>query len=152
MRLREREYALLHYRQQWLVYKGITAGFLAHTALKYLLEFEDISYYLQYNARNEFFQSNIFRPNVECMDKQCLENQKYVKENGISYIKARENLIKAKKAEKNKVRIGVVDEKMKKWNIDIIEDSEARQEFEVINAKERDEMSMEQLIAQMKQL
>lgn len=34
---------------------SMTAGFLAHTALKYLLEFEEISYYLQYNAKNEYF-------------------------------------------------------------------------------------------------
>lgn len=53
---------------------AITAAFLAHTSLKYLLEFEDISYYLQYNARSEFFSNNIFRPNPDCLDKCCQKN------------------------------------------------------------------------------
>lgn len=125
---------------------------MAHTALKYLLTFEDISYYLQYNARNEFFQTSIFKPNIECMDKLCIKNQQRVSEQGIDTIKAREEFIKARKAERNKNFKPFDDEEMKKWDISIVDDSEARHETVVIDSKERDELTMEQLMAQMKQL
>jgi len=36
---------------------GITAGFLVQNALKYLLEFGDVSFCLCYNARSDFFSN-----------------------------------------------------------------------------------------------
>ena len=58
---------------------GITAGFIAQTVLKLLLRFEEVSYYLSYNSRVEFFSKSKFFPNPECIDKNCLKNQEYMK-------------------------------------------------------------------------
>ena len=54
---------------------GITAGFMAHTAMKLLLEFEYVQPYLQYNARSETFSGNALCPNPECKDKNCVSLQ-----------------------------------------------------------------------------
>ena len=97
---------------------SMTAGFLAHTALKFLLEFEDISYYLQYNARNEFFQNNLFIPNPQCIDPLCQHNQKWVLDNNIDTIKHRkEKILKKKKSQIFE------KEDFSEWGIEIIEDS-----------------------------
>ena len=85
------------------------------------------------------------------MDKICIQNQKYVNDNKINSIESRENMIKARKAEKNKELI-IIDDEGKKWQIEIVEDSGAIKEVEEIDVKKRDELSMEQLMAQMKQL
>lgn len=58
---------------------GITAGFIAQSVLKILLRFEEITYYLSYNSRNEFFNRSRFEPNPECKDKNCIKNQEYIK-------------------------------------------------------------------------
>jgi ubiquitin-like modifier-activating enzyme 5 len=71
---------------------GITAGFIAQNVLKILLRFEEITYYLSYNSRNEFFSRTRFDPNPECKDKNCLKNQKFMKENQDKlFIKIRES-------------------------------------------------------------
>lgn len=54
---------------------GITAGFIAQNALKLLLKFEEVTFYLSYNSRNEFFSRSRFEPNPECKDRHCLRNQ-----------------------------------------------------------------------------
>jgi len=55
---------------------GITAGFLAQATLKYLLEFGQLSYVLGYNARKDFFQNYMIKPNPECKDSHCIKRQK----------------------------------------------------------------------------
>lgn len=45
---------------------GMVAGMLVQNVLKYLLGFGQISYYLGYNAMNNYFPSDIVRPNPEC--------------------------------------------------------------------------------------
>lgn len=106
---------------------------------------------MQYNARNEFFQTNIFKPNVECMDRECIANQKRVKDGNIDTIGQREAMIKAKKAEKAKEYV-VDEEEMKKWSIDIVDESGEREQAEAIDVKKRDETTMEELMKQMQQL
>ena len=59
---------------------GITAGFIAQTILKLLLQFEEVAYYLSYNSRNEFFNKTKFLPNPECIDSNCQKNQQYCKD------------------------------------------------------------------------
>lgn len=54
---------------------GIVAGFLAQNALKYLLNFGETSYYLGYNAMQDFFPSMVLRPNPNCDDKYCRQRQ-----------------------------------------------------------------------------
>ena len=50
---------------------GIVAGLLVQNVLKYLLEFGQVSYYLGYNAMNNYFPSEIVRPNIECVGRAC---------------------------------------------------------------------------------
>ncbi|SPP86874.1 ubiquitin-like modifier-activating enzyme 5 [Drosophila guanche] len=54
---------------------GITAGFLVQNALKYLLNFGEVSDYLGYNALNDFFPKMTLKPNPQCDDRHCLLRQ-----------------------------------------------------------------------------
>lgn len=54
---------------------GIVAGFLVQNTLKYLLNFGDVSYYLGYNAMQDFFPKMVLRPNPNCDDKYCRQRQ-----------------------------------------------------------------------------
>ncbi|XP_076302341.1 ubiquitin-like modifier-activating enzyme 5 [Lasioglossum baleicum] len=54
---------------------GIVAGFLVQNVLKYLLSFGDVSYYLGYNAMQDFFPKMVLKPNPNCEDKYCREHQ-----------------------------------------------------------------------------
>ncbi|XP_078046059.1 ubiquitin-like activating enzyme 5 [Augochlora pura] len=54
---------------------GIVAGFLVQNALKYLLNFGEVSYYLGYNAMQDFFSKMTLRPNTNCDDRYCKERQ-----------------------------------------------------------------------------
>ncbi|XP_017011242.2 ubiquitin-like modifier-activating enzyme 5 [Drosophila takahashii] len=55
---------------------GITAGFLVQNALKYLLNFGEVSDYLGYNALSDFFPKMTLKPNPQCDDRHCLARQK----------------------------------------------------------------------------
>lgn len=55
---------------------GITAGMLVQNALKYLLNFGEVSDYLGYNAMNDFFPKMSLKPNTQCDDRHCLARQK----------------------------------------------------------------------------
>ncbi|XP_012278624.1 ubiquitin-like modifier-activating enzyme 5 [Orussus abietinus] len=54
---------------------GIVAGFLVQNVLKCLLNFGVVSYYLGYNAMQDFFPSMTLRPNPNCDDKYCRQRQ-----------------------------------------------------------------------------
>ncbi|XP_076290742.1 ubiquitin-like activating enzyme 5 [Lasioglossum baleicum] len=54
---------------------GIVAGFLVQNALKYLLNFGEVSYYLGYNAMQDFFPKMVLKPNPNCDDRYCKERQ-----------------------------------------------------------------------------
>ncbi|ESO84540.1 hypothetical protein LOTGIDRAFT_236214 [Lottia gigantea] len=54
---------------------AVVAGFLVQNTLKYLLKFGDVSYYLGYNALQDFFPSMTLRPNPTCDDRHCVNQQ-----------------------------------------------------------------------------
>jgi len=54
---------------------GITAGFLVQNAIKLLLSFGNVAYYLGYNAMQDFFPKDKMRPNPECTNKYCIKAQ-----------------------------------------------------------------------------
>eukprot|EP01117_Protostelium_nocturnum_P012507 TRINITY_DN4610_c0_g2_i3.p2 TRINITY_DN4610_c0_g2~~TRINITY_DN4610_c0_g2_i3.p2 ORF type:complete len:410 (+),score=110.52 TRINITY_DN4610_c0_g2_i3:141-1370(+) len=54
---------------------GITAGLLVQNALKYLLTFGSVSFYLGYNAMVDFFPRDTLRPNPECSNQWCCKRQ-----------------------------------------------------------------------------
>ncbi len=54
---------------------GLVAAMLVQNALKYLLSFGQVSYYLGYNAMNNFFPSDMIRCNKECTNNACRRQQ-----------------------------------------------------------------------------
>ncbi|KFM66028.1 Ubiquitin-like modifier-activating enzyme 5, partial [Stegodyphus mimosarum] len=55
---------------------GVIAGFLVQNVLKYLLKFGKVSYYLGYNALDDYFPTMTLKPNPDCDDLLCRERQK----------------------------------------------------------------------------
>lgn len=54
---------------------AVVAGFLVQNTLKYLLEFGNVTYYLGYNALQDFFPSMAMKPNPQCDDRNCQKQQ-----------------------------------------------------------------------------
>ncbi|ELU04357.1 hypothetical protein CAPTEDRAFT_152521 [Capitella teleta] len=59
---------------------GIVAGFLVQNTLKYLLKFGEVTYYLGYNALQDFFPTMTMKPNEQCDDRFCRQQQKLYQE------------------------------------------------------------------------
>jgi len=76
---------------------GITAGFLIQNALKKLLGFGSVSYYLGYNAMQDFFPRDKMRPNPECSNHWCrkrqLEYQERVENTPVVVVEAKEKKV-----------------------------------------------------------
>ncbi|XP_043575452.1 ubiquitin-like modifier-activating enzyme 5 isoform X1 [Chiloscyllium plagiosum] len=59
---------------------GVVAGLLVQNVLKYLLGFGSVSYYLGYNAMQDFFPTMAMKPNPNCDDQSCrLRQEDYKK-------------------------------------------------------------------------
>ncbi|CAN2389687.1 Ubiquitin-like modifier-activating enzyme 5 [Pristimantis euphronides] len=57
---------------------GVVAGILVQNVLKYLLHFGTVSYYLGYNAMQDFFPTMAMKPNPTCDDRYCrLQQEAY---------------------------------------------------------------------------
>ncbi|XP_055959406.1 ubiquitin-like modifier-activating enzyme 5 isoform X2 [Patella vulgata] len=54
---------------------AVVAGFLVQNTLKYLLSFGDVTYYLGYNALQDYFPTMTLRPNPQCDDNYCIKQQ-----------------------------------------------------------------------------
>uniref|UniRef100_A0A672J6K7 Ubiquitin-like modifier-activating enzyme 5 n=1 Tax=Salarias fasciatus TaxID=181472 RepID=A0A672J6K7_SALFA len=54
---------------------GVVAGLLVQNVLKYLLKFGTVSYYLGYNAMQDFFPSMSMKANPQCNDRHCRRQQ-----------------------------------------------------------------------------
>eukprot|EP00079_Xenopus_tropicalis_P036328 XP_017950099.1 PREDICTED: ubiquitin-like modifier-activating enzyme 5 isoform X1 [Xenopus tropicalis] len=58
---------------------GVVAGMLVQNVLKYLLNFGTVSFYLGYNAMQDFFPTMAMKPNPQCGDKYCRKQQEEFK-------------------------------------------------------------------------
>ncbi|KAM6338461.1 ubiquitin-like modifier-activating enzyme 5 isoform 1-T1 [Podargus strigoides] len=58
---------------------GVVAGILVQNVLKYLLNFGTVSYYLGYNAMQDFFPTMAMKPNPQCSDQNCRKQQENYK-------------------------------------------------------------------------
>lgn len=67
---------------------GLIAGILVQNALKHLLEFGEVSYYLGYNALADFFPRMAMKPNPICDDRWCLKRQEEYKAMASACVKA----------------------------------------------------------------
>lgn len=54
---------------------GLIAALLIQNVLKYLLGFGQVSYFLGYSAMNNFFPSDIMKPNKDCANSACIKCQ-----------------------------------------------------------------------------
>ncbi|XP_048649972.1 ubiquitin-like modifier-activating enzyme 5 isoform X2 [Marmota marmota marmota] len=58
---------------------GVVAGILVQNVLKFLLNFGTVSFYLGYNAMQDFFPTMSMKPNPQCDDKNCRKQQEEYK-------------------------------------------------------------------------
>ncbi|KAL7886756.1 hypothetical protein AOLI_G00044770 [Acnodon oligacanthus] len=58
---------------------GVVAGILVQNVLKYLLGFGTVSYYLGYNAMQDFFPTMAMKANPQCDDPHCRRQQEEYK-------------------------------------------------------------------------
>ncbi|XP_069067995.1 ubiquitin-like modifier-activating enzyme 5 isoform X1 [Pleurodeles waltl] len=88
---------------------GVVAGILVQNVLKYLLKFGTVSYYLGYNAMQDFFPTMIMKPNPNCDDSYCRKQQE---------------IYKAKEAAKPKEEAMVLEEDVvhedNEWGIELV--------------------------------
>jgi hypothetical protein len=117
-----------------------------------MLGFEDISYYLQYNARSEFFSKNIFIPNPECKDQLCISNQAKTKASGVSFIESRKLHIASKKKGQGVKYFKDDEVDTEKWQIELIEDSSEASKDNFIKNEDVQESKLEDLMNMMKQM
>ncbi|KAK2488595.1 hypothetical protein MC885_011073 [Smutsia gigantea] len=54
---------------------GVVAGILVQNVLKFLLNFGTVSFYLGYNAMQDFFPTMSMKPNPQCDDRNCRKQQ-----------------------------------------------------------------------------
>ncbi|XP_053456773.1 ubiquitin-like modifier-activating enzyme 5 isoform X2 [Nycticebus coucang] len=58
---------------------GVVAGILVQNVLKFLLNFGTVSFYLGYNAMQDFFPTMSMKPNPQCDDRNCRKHQEECK-------------------------------------------------------------------------
>ncbi|XP_059158823.1 ubiquitin-like modifier-activating enzyme 5 [Physella acuta] len=90
---------------------AVVAGFLVQNVLKYLLQFGSVSYYLGYNALQDFFPTMRMKPNPQCDDSHCRRQQQLFQEREA----ARPKTDKQEKVEE----VAVVHEE-NEWSIEIV--------------------------------
>lgn len=115
--------------------------------MKLLLEFEDVSTYLQYNARNEAFLHNKLVPNPECKDGNCLIRQEE-KKGKEGFLEKRKKVVEAKRAQQNTF----VKEDENEWGIEIIDEDEGIQAGESINKEDVADVDISSLMDKLKGL
>lgn len=133
--------------------EGITAGFLAHTAMKLLLDYEDVSLHLQYNAKKEYFKNSVYPPNPDCKDRFCLDRQRD-KADKKGFLAARKERHEAKA----KAAIAPVQqnkEEVDKWGIELMENEESQEsgsKIHTISKEETDGTTLDSLMSQLKDM
>lgn len=95
---------------------GIVAGFLVQNTLKFLLNFGQVSYYLGYNAMEDFFPKMALKPNPNCDDAHCRQRQKEYAQKPKSQQKSN-NIIEEKAIHEDN-----------KWGISLVEQSSQAEE------------------------
>ncbi|KAL7645933.1 UNVERIFIED_CONTAM: hypothetical protein RMT77_002830 [Armadillidium vulgare] len=96
---------------------GIVAGMLVQNVLKYLLGFGKVSYYLGYNALEDFFPTMVVRPNPQCEDYWCRKRQEEYRKRKQEEDASGQNVEEAKEEE-----VVVVHED-NDWGISLVDES-----------------------------
>jgi len=96
---------------------GIIAGFLVQNVLKYLLKFGNVSYYLGYNAMQDFFPTMTLKPNTDCDEFHCRKNQKKFMEEEAERIKNQPEIVETEP------EVEVLHEE-NDWGISLVDDDD----------------------------
>ncbi|CAK4071601.1 unnamed protein product [Aphanomyces euteiches] len=96
---------------------GLVAAMLVQNALKFLLGFGQVSYFLGYSALTNFFPADVMRPNPECANKFCRQQQDKYKSTNWRPMEWKPNAPQnlESKHEDNEWGIEVVDEQKIEW-------------------------------------
>nr|CAG4640912.1 EOG090X07G2 [Eulimnadia texana] len=144
---------------------GIVAGFLVQNTLKYLLKFGQVTHYLGYNALQDFFPTMSMKPNTQCDDSFCRQRQKEVEEK-----RATQQLVTQPPPAEELTEVVHEDND---WGISVVEESapvdstpkqiapgirtaydipmlEVKNEEEAAAGNKGEEISLDELMAQMK--
>ncbi|XP_017887465.1 ubiquitin-like modifier-activating enzyme 5 [Ceratina calcarata] len=128
---------------------GIVAGFLVQNALKYLLNFGEVSYYLGYNAMQDFFPKMTLRPNPNCDDRYCKERQQEYESKPKTEKKVEETVEDKPVHEDNEWGISLVDEEDEQIHEnEHFTNASDSTDFQTIQA----DVSLDELMAQMKSI
>ncbi|GAB1606898.1 ubiquitin-like modifier-activating enzyme 5 isoform X1 [Argonauta hians] len=91
---------------------AVVAGFLVQNTLKYLLKFGTVSPYLGYNALEDFFPTMTMKPNPQCDDRFCIQQQEEFKKK--EALKPKQVVVEAEETpvehEENEWKIELVSE------------------------------------------
>ncbi|GLT49997.1 hypothetical protein SLA2020_235140 [Shorea laevis] len=101
---------------------GVVAGLLVQNTLKFLLKFGHVSPYLGYSSLKDYFPTMEMKPNPQCSNAACLEQQK-------QYILAkpvREAAAQAKREAEASATTETPLHTDNEWNISVVDDSELK--------------------------
>ena len=101
---------------------GIVAGFLVQNVLKYLLKFGSVTYYLGYNALQDFFPTMTMKPNPVCEDTNCALRQKEYQERIEEEIRNKKDVVEEEEEEE------IVHES-NEWGIVLVDESQQEEEM-----------------------
>jgi len=99
---------------------GVVAGLLVQNALKYLLNFGQVSPYLGYNSLKDYFPAMEMRPNPQCSNPACVTRQKEYMESKPARDAAAKAKMEAEASAANECPVHVDNE----WNISVVDDEE----------------------------
>lgn len=145
---------------------GIVAGMLVQNTLKYLLNFGEVSSYLGYNALIDFFPKMVLKPNPTCDDRYCVQRQQEFKARPKAVVKVVEIVEDEELHETNDWGIELVDESAKVMltppSTSVMgeglrlayeaPDIPRKEDVTFQETSKNDDMSLEDLMAQMKSL
>lgn len=99
---------------------GVVAGLLVQNALKYLLNFGQVSPYLGYNSLKDYFPAMEMRPNPQCSNPACVLRQKEYMESKPARDAAAKTKMEAEASTENECPVHLDNE----WNISVVDDEE----------------------------
>ncbi|CAL5021843.1 unnamed protein product [Urochloa decumbens] len=99
---------------------GVVAGLLVQNALKYLLNFGQVSPYLGYNSLKDYFPTMEMRPNPQCSNPACVQRQKEYMDSKPARDAAAKAKMEAEASVTNECPVHLDNE----WNISIVDDED----------------------------
>ncbi|KAJ4790937.1 Ubiquitin-like modifier-activating enzyme 5 [Rhynchospora pubera] len=100
---------------------GVVAGLLVQNALKYMLNFGQVSPYLGYNSLKDFFPTMEMRPNPQCSNAACVDRQTEYMKSKPARDAAAKAKIEAEASSLNEEPLHLDNE----WNISVVDDNDA---------------------------